>query len=109
MSKHFFTIFPMLAVAIGVSLAALADVFLKKSGFHPGVGIVVGLVLYALVAFPVAYAFKYISFGSLFIIWEAADVFLGVILGTVLFHEALSLQRLVAMALALGAMWLGYQ
>jgi len=64
-------------VIVGVSLIGLADVFLKKSTSQNLQFLMVGLVLYALVAFPAALTFRLTEFGLLLMIWEAATILLG--------------------------------
>jgi multidrug transporter EmrE-like cation transporter len=102
-----FALVPLLIV-IGVTLTVLADVVLKKSGIQNLRLFLLGLALYAVVAFPVALAFRLSEFGSLFIAWEAATVVLGLVIASAVFKEALTIQRLLAALFAIAALALSY-
>jgi multidrug transporter EmrE-like cation transporter len=97
-----------LLVLGGVLLTVLADAFLKKSGGQNLGLLILGLLLYASVAYPVALAFRLTDFGELFLIWEAATVIVGITIATLVFREGLSLQRILAVILVLGALVLSY-
>jgi len=92
----------------GVLLTVLADTFLKKSGGQNLGLLVLGLVLYASVAYPVALAFRLTDFGELFLIWEAATVIVGIAIATLVFRESLSFHRVVAVVLVVAALILSY-
>ena len=95
-----------LLILCGVILTVIADVFLKRSVDHGinTVFLLLGLVLYASVAFPVALAFRMIEFGELFLVWEAVTVGMGVFIATVVFKEPLTVHRLVAFVLVIAAL-----
>lgn len=97
-----------LLVFSGVALTVLADVLLKKSGGQNVRFIVLGVILYALVAIPVTFAFRITEFGLLFIIWEAVTVALGLVISAVVFRETLTFQRSMAFLLTIAALILSY-
>jgi len=97
-----------LLIVSGVILTVIADVFLKKSAAH-NVGFwLLGLLLYAFVAIPVAFAFRMTGFGNLFLIWEAVTVVAGIIVATVLFEEAFTIQKFAALILVIAGLVLSY-
>jgi multidrug transporter EmrE-like cation transporter len=98
----------ILLVCGGVLLTVLADVFLKKSSGQNVGFLILGLILYASVAYPVALAFRLTEFGELFLIWETATVILGIAIATAVFRERLSLQRVLALILVITALILSY-
>jgi multidrug transporter EmrE-like cation transporter len=98
----------LIAVAIGVVLSTVADVYLKESKFSNFNFIILGIILYALGALPVALAFKYVDFSVVFFIWEAMATILGVGLGIVLFKEHFSYLKFAAFASAMLALILSY-
>lgn len=102
-------IFSAILIAVGVGLTILADIFLKKSNFSNWSFIVLGAVLYMLVALPVAVAYKYMKFGDLFFIWEGIFIVLGIIIATIFYKEPFTAYRLGAIVLALGALYLSYK
>lgn len=95
-----------LLIGAGAGLTLLADIFLKKSDGFTWNYFLAGLALYALVAFPVAMAFKLVEFGSLFVIWEALYLILGLVVGSLLFGELFTLQKGIAAVLMLAAILL---
>jgi multidrug transporter EmrE-like cation transporter len=92
----------------GVPLTVLADIPLKKSAGQNICLFLLGAVLYALVAIPVTLAFRITDFGLLFIIWEAVTVAIGLGIATLVFREALTIQRSIAFFLTIVALILSY-
>ncbi len=66
------------------------------------------MVFYALGALPVAFAFKKLQFGTVFLIWEAFSVIIALILAGFLFHEPLTAYKIIALLLAIGALCFSY-
>ena len=97
-----------LSVAIAVILATIADVYLKKSQLSNYKYILVGIVLYALGALPVAVAFKTVDFSLVFFIWEALAIILGLGLGIIIFKEHFSALKVGAFVAALVSLALCY-
>ena len=106
MSKIFIS---FLLIVGGVALSMVGDVFLKKSHTTDYKLFALGLFFYALGAIPVAFAFKKIEFGSVFLIWEAVTVIAALAIATLLFKEDLSNYKLIALLLALGAAYFSYK
>lgn len=102
--------FILLSVLVlgGVLLTVLADVCLKRSGGHGSGFLILGLILYASVAYPVALAFRLTEFGELFLIWEAATVVVGITIATLVFQEDLTFQRVLAVIFVIAALILSY-
>jgi hypothetical protein len=98
-----------LLITIGVGLTALADIFLKKAPNTLHWYTLAGALLYCSVAIPVVFAFRLTGFGALFIIWEAAYVIAGIVLGGVLFHESFTVARFFAVVFAISAAVLAYR
>jgi multidrug transporter EmrE-like cation transporter len=94
-------------IGFGVALTMVGDVFLKRSNGldRPG-DLMVGFLFYGAGCIPVVAAFKRTEFGLVFIIWEALTVVLAIAIGRLLFAESITLSRLFAMILALGAILL---
>lgn len=87
---------PFLLVALGVVLATIADVFLKKSHMDSVPYLAVGIVLYAIGALPIAAAFRVMDFSVVFFVWEGVAILLGLVLGIMLFKEQFSLLKVAA-------------
>ncbi len=96
-------------LALGVVLTLLADVALKRSDLFALKWLLVGVVLYGLVAIPVAILFRMVEFGNLFIIWEAAYLILGIVVATLFYREPLTSYRITALILSIIAMVLAYK
>jgi multidrug transporter EmrE-like cation transporter len=96
------------ATAVGIALTLAADVLLKTSVSGGTRLILAGMALYGLVAIPVAIAFRYSTFGGLFVVWEALYIVLGIFIASFTFHEPLSLRRIIALACILIALLLAY-
>ena len=94
-------------VIIGVGTTMVADVLLKQHALMEDWRYLLsGAVLYGAVAFPVAYALRLTSFGGLFLIWESATVVAGVTIASLLYHEPLTVQRMLAVILVIAAILL---
>src|ERR1700733_2342292 len=93
-------------VALGVCLTIVADIFLKKSNGTDWKFILIGILLYGAIGIPVAIAFKFTEFGTLFLAWEAAAVVLGIIVASIYYKEPFTVYRGAAFILALLALWL---
>jgi len=104
--KRFLIFYSVLTVAIVIEI--LADASLKQSIESNLYLFFIGMILYGLTAFPVAYLFKKTDFEILFMIWEAFGVVLGLGVATFYFQEAFTLQRALALVCALGAMIFSY-
>src|SRR6185369_354289 len=102
---------PLVIVLIitGAFLTLVADVFLKKGGWHDWRYFTVGLVLYGLAAIPVAFAFKYSGFVSLVLAWESFLVIISVIAGSWYFQESFTFYRFISLVFALGAIIFAYK
>ena len=98
-----------LALALGVGISLVADIMLKRSDFYQVRWLVLGVILYGLAAIPVAVLFRLVPFGSLFIIWEAAYLILGIVLASIFYGEPLTSYRFLALTLSLIAVWLSYK
>ncbi len=95
-------------ITVGVILTVVGDVFLKKSGGSNWWYIGIGVVTYALVAIPVAIAFKYTEFGKLFLIWESIVIIFGMALASWYFKEPFTSPKFVSLILALAALYFSY-
>jgi|GEM_PF-3480212 len=99
---------PIFFVAVAVVISTIADVFLKKSQLQNHLFILLGVVLYAIAALPVAAAFKLIDFSVVFFIWEAVAIILALILGTAIFKESFSALKFSAFVFALISLVFSY-
>jgi multidrug transporter EmrE-like cation transporter len=102
-------LFSVLLIVCGVALSMIGDVFLKKSHTTDYKLFALGLFFYALGAVPVAFAFKKIEFGSVFLIWEAVTVIAALTIASLIFKEAFSIYKLIALVLALAAAYFSYK
>ena len=96
-------------IGFGVALTVIADMLLKKSGGVDWRYIIVGFLVYGLVAIPVALAFRYTEFGRLFLIWEVLAVIFGMIVASFYYKEHFTVYRATALVLALAALYLSYK
>ena len=87
---------PIFYVALAVLVSTVADVYLKKSNLENYSYLTWGVLLYALAALPVAFAFRTIDFSVVFFIWEALAIILAVVFGIAIFGETLSWQKCAA-------------
>lgn len=99
----------ILAITLGVGLTLVADIILKKSGLYNVKLLLLGFLLYGVIAIPVALAFRFVQFGALFIVWEAVVVIVGIIVASFYYKEPFGLWRFMALMLAVGALLLSYK
>lgn len=99
----------MFLVLVGTGLSVIADIFLKKSNLNDYRYLIIGALFYTATALPVAVVFKYMDFGKLFLIWEAVFVLLGIAVATWYYREPFTVYRLIALILALGALFFSYK
>jgi multidrug transporter EmrE-like cation transporter len=97
-----------LLIGSGVAATVLADTFLKKGHALNSRSVLVGALLYALVAIPVTLAYREVSFSALFIIWEGVTILVGLFVGVVWFGEVFTLRTAIAAMLSITAMILIY-
>lgn len=96
-----------MVMAVGVILTILGDIFLKRSnGLDRPADLAFGVFLYALGCIPVVYVFRLTAFSTVFLVWEALTIVLAIGIGRALFHESITPLRLIAICLALGALFL---
>lgn len=100
----------LVLTCIGVSLTLLGDVFIKRSGIwtHPSF-LIIGAVFYVGGCIPVAFLFRALEFGWVFILWESISVILAVAVGQFMFGENPSFTKMLAVALALCAVVLSWK
>lgn len=98
----------IISVAVAVLLSTFADIYLKKSHFSNYKYFIIGAILYAVGAIPVALAFKIVDFSLVFFIWEAFAILLGLVLGIMLFKENLSVLKILAFSTALISLLFSY-
>jgi multidrug transporter EmrE-like cation transporter len=92
-------------IALGATLTMVGDTYLKRSnGLDRPIDLGLGLFFYMLGCVPVIFAFKHTDFSVVFIVWEAVTIVLAIWIGRAMFGEALTLNRLLAVALAIGAL-----
>jgi multidrug transporter EmrE-like cation transporter len=88
----------------GVALTMAGDVFLKRSNGWISLGnLGIGLVFYLLGCLPVAFLFTRMQFGTVFIAWEAVTIVLAMTVGYLVFGEAITQNKVVALLLVLVA------
>jgi multidrug transporter EmrE-like cation transporter len=94
----------------GVALTMLGDVFLKRSDGWTSPGyLALGLLLYALGCLPVAFIFKKMQFGEVFVVWEALTVVLAMFVGHSVFGDPITRSKIAALALAVCAIALTFK
>jgi multidrug transporter EmrE-like cation transporter len=98
-----------LLIVCGVAFSMVGDVFLKKSHMNNYKLFALGIFFYALGAVPVAFAFKKIEFGSVFLIWEAVTVIAALSIASLVFKESFTMYKAIALLLALGAAYFSYK
>lgn len=84
----------------GALLAVGAD-FLIKNGH-----LWCGALLYAGCAWPAYWCFRYSEFGYVTIVWSASAVIVGVLVGRCVFHEQITVLRVVGLIAAVVAVML---
>jgi multidrug transporter EmrE-like cation transporter len=92
---------PIILVIICSALTVIADTYLKQSKGKDHGKIEFGVLLYALIAIPSVFAFKYIQFGIFYLLWEVLTTAIAIVVGTFYFGEKLTVMRLLAVALTL--------
>lgn len=95
-------------LVIGVGITLLGDIFLKKSDFINLKYLGLGMLLYALVAIPVAAAFKFNQFGIIILMWEAIIVCIGLVVGLLVFKEPISTLKILTLIMAVITIVLSY-
>lgn len=101
-------IIAIISVALAVLLSTVADVYLKKSHLTNFRYLIIGIILYAVAALPIALAFKIVDFSLVFFLWEAFAILLGVILGIIIFKENFSIFKTLACTTALISLLFSY-
>lgn len=96
-------------IACAVALSVVGDFYLKRSGGQLNNFFYLGLALYAFSALPAAFAFQRLQFGIVFIIWEALMIILGLLIGSTYFKESFSVNKAIALALCLMAIFFAYR
>ena len=96
------------AILTGIFFSIVGDIFLKRSEFQNLELLGFGVLFYALGAIPVAFAFRKLQFGTVFLVWEAFSVIIALIIANVLFNEPLSIYKYIALFLAVGALCFSY-
>ena len=105
--KRFLLFYLVLAAAIAVEI--VADATLKQSVNGNFLYLFfAGMILYGLTAFPVAYLFKRTDFEIVFMVWEAFGVILGLGVAAFYFGETITVQKVLALICAFGAMIFSY-
>ncbi|MGI9102545.1 MAG: SMR family transporter [Terriglobales bacterium] len=97
-----------LLICAGVGSTVIADMFLKRDGVLHSRSVLIGAVLYALVAIPVTLAYREVSFSALFILWEGVTILVGIAVGIWLFGEPFTTRTAFAAIFAIAAMILIY-
>jgi multidrug transporter EmrE-like cation transporter len=92
---------PIILVIIGSGLTVIADTYLKQSKGKDYGKIELGVLLYALIAIPSVFAFKYIQFGIFYLLWEVLTTAIAIVVGTFYFREKFTVMRLLAVVLTL--------
>lgn len=98
-----------LFITVGVGFSMVADVFLKKSNASNFKFLVVGFIFYGVAALPVAYAFKFLEFGPVFLVWEAITVIAALTIGSLIFGETITFYKSIALVFAIAAIFFAYQ
>jgi multidrug transporter EmrE-like cation transporter len=98
-----------IALLVGLGLTLAADVALKESTSGNLRLFSLGLLLYASVALPVAVAFRFAEFGTLFLMWEGLYVTSGVILGHLVFRESMNAAKIASLVFALMSLVMAYR
>lgn len=101
--------YSVLLIALGVGFSIIGDIFLKKSELTNYTYVALGVLIYACGAIPVAFAFKKIEFGSVFMIWEAITVISAIIIASIVFKESFSFYKAIALVLAMAALYFSYK
>lgn len=86
---------------MSAGLTVVADIYLKTSKGKDRRKIGIGFTLYALIAIPSVFAFKYIQFGIFYLLWEVLTTAIAVLVGTFYFKEKLNVMRILAILFTL--------
>lgn len=81
---------------------------MKKSNLDNFKYLGLGIFLYALVAIPVAAAFKFNQFGIVILLWQAIIISAGLIVGWFMFKEPITSLKVVTLVMAIATIGLGY-
>ena len=87
---------PLGLVIISAVLTVIADMYLKKSKGEDRAKVGMGFLLYAIIAVPAVFAFKYIQFGIFYLLWEVLTTALAILVGTFYFKEKFTVMRFLA-------------
>jgi multidrug transporter EmrE-like cation transporter len=86
----------IILIMMCAGLTVIADIYLKESEGKDPKKIGIGIVIYAVIAVPSVLAFKYIQFGTYYLLWEVLTTAIAVMVGTFYFKEKFTLMRLLA-------------
>ncbi len=100
---------PLFLIITASCLTVIADMYLKKSGRKNQKEIMVGFMLYALIAIPTVLAFKYVQFGVYYLLWEVLTTSIAIFIGTFYFKEKFTSYRFIAILFTLATIFLMYQ
>jgi multidrug transporter EmrE-like cation transporter len=97
-------------LALGAALGAevLADALLKRSSSGDFRLFFAGMILYSLTAYQVIYLFKKADFEIVFIVWEALGIVLALAVATLYLGEPVTVQELLGLCFAIGAILCSY-
>lgn len=98
-----------LLIFVGVGVSMVGDVFLKKSGASDIKMLLLGFFFYGLGAFPIAFTFKYLDFGVVFLVWQAITLIAALIIGKMMFGEIITTNKIISLLLISVAMILAYK
>lgn len=102
-------LYSFLLITLGVGFSMIADVFLKKSNASNIKFLILGFIFYGLATVPVAFAFKFIQFGPVFLIWEAITVISALTIASLIFNESMTVYKSVALVFAIAAIFFAYK
>lgn len=98
-----------LLIICGVGFSMIADIFLKKSETTNIKFLILGFIFYGLAAVPVAFAFKYLQFGPVFMVWEAVTIISALTIAHFLFGEPLTSYKFMALIFSVVAIFFAYK
>lgn len=90
----------------GVSLSVAADILLKKSVSGSWAQFFLGFGLYACAAIPVTLAYRFTTFGRVFLLWEAINVVLCILTAKFIFKEGFGFREISALIFIAAAIFL---
>jgi multidrug transporter EmrE-like cation transporter len=85
-------------IIFSISFGLIGDIFLKRYGYS---NLIIGMVLWTAGAIPTSYVLKRIDFSVLGIIWSCFSIILTMIMGTFIYHEAVTSMKILALFFAL--------